>query len=151
MLHTALRNRSNLPAYVDQTNVMDMINDELSHMRTFVEKVRSGEWLGYSGKRITDVVNIGISGSNLGPKIVTQALRSYADFTIRVHFISNVDGVEIAEILRPLNAEQVLFVVASKTFITSETMTNAQTAGNWLMASAFDERAVQQNFVAVFF
>ncbi|MCO4836551.1 MAG: glucose-6-phosphate isomerase [Oceanospirillaceae bacterium] len=149
VLHTALRNRSNSPVYVDQTNVMDMINDELTHMRKFVEKVRSGEWLGYSGKRITDVVNIGIGGSNLGPKMVTQALRSYADSTIRVHFISNVDGVEIAEILRPLNAEQVLFVVASKTFTTSETMTNAQTARNWLMASAFDERAVQQHFVAV--
>lgn len=149
VLHTALRNRSNSPVYVDQTNVMDMINDELDHMREFVEKVRSGEWLGYSGKRITDVVNIGIGGSNLGPKMVTQALRSYAGSIIRVHFISNVDGVEIAEILRPLNAEQVLFVVASKTFTTSETMTNAQTARNWLMASAFDERAVQQHFVAV--
>jgi len=149
VLHTALRNRSNSPVYVDQTNVMDLINNELSHMREFVEKVRSGEWLGYSGKRITDVVNIGIGGSNLGPKMVTQALRSYADSTIRVHFISNIDGVEIAEILRPLNAEQVLFVVASKTFTTSETMTNAQTARNWLMASAFDERAVQQHFVAV--
>ena len=149
VLHTALRNRSNSPVYVDQTNVMEMINNELAHMCEFVEKVRSGEWLGYSGKRITDVVNIGIGGSNLGPKMVTQALRSYADSTIRVHFISNIDGVEIAEILRPLKAEQVLFVVASKTFTTSETMTNAQTARNWLMASAFDERAVQQHFVAV--
>ena len=149
VLHTALRNRSNSPVYVGQINVMEMINDELLHMREFVEKVRSGEWLGYSGKRITDVVNIGIGGSNLGPKMVTQALRSYADSTIRVHFISNIDGVEIAEILRPLKAEQVLFVVASKTFTTSETMTNAQTARNWLMASAFDERAVQQHFVAV--
>ena len=149
VLHTALRNRSNSPVYVDQTNVMEMINNELAHMCEFVEKVRSGEWLGYSGKPITDVVNIGIGGSNLGPKMVTQALRSYADSTIRVHFISNIDGVEIAEILRPLNAEQVLFVVASKTFTTSETMTNAQTARNWLMASAFDERAVQQHFVAV--
>jgi glucose-6-phosphate isomerase len=149
VLHTALRNRSNSPVYVDQTNVMDLINKELAHMRGFVEKVRSGEWYGYSGKRITDVVNIGIGGSNLGPKMVTQALRSYANSTIRVHFISNIDGVEIAEILRPLNAEQVLFVVASKTFTTSETMTNAQTARNWLMASAFDERAVQQHFVAV--
>jgi glucose-6-phosphate isomerase len=149
VLHTALRNRSNSPVFADGVNVMDMINAELEHMRTFVEKVRTGEWLGYSGKRITDVVNIGIGGSNLGPKMVTQALRSYADSTIRVHFISNIDGVEIAEILRPLNAEQVLFVVASKTFTTSETMTNAQTARNWLMASAFDERAVQQHFVAV--
>jgi glucose-6-phosphate isomerase len=149
VLHTALRNRSNTPVYVDQTNVMDLINNELSHMRQFVDQVRSGEWLGYSGKPITDVVNIGIGGSNLGPKMVTQALRSYADSTIRVHFISNIDGVEIAEILRPLKAEQVLFVVASKTFTTSETMTNAQTARNWLMASAFDERAVEQHFVAV--
>jgi glucose-6-phosphate isomerase len=111
--------------------------------------VRSGEWRGYSGKPITDVVNIGIGGSNLGPKMVTQALRSYANSTINVHFISNIDGVEVAEILRPLKAEQVLFVVASKTFTTSETMTNAQTARNWLMASAFDERAVEQHFVAV--
>jgi glucose-6-phosphate isomerase len=149
VLHTALRNRSNTPVYVDQTNVMDLINNELSHMRQFVDQVRSGEWLGYSGKPITDVVNIGIGGSNLGPKMVTQALRSYADSTIRVHFISNIDGVEITEILRPLKAEQVLFVVASKTFTTSETMTNAQTARNWLMASAFDERAVEQHFVAV--
>ncbi len=149
VLHTALRNRSNTPVYVDQTNVMDLINGELAHMRQFVDQVRSGEWRGYSGKPITDVVNIGIGGSNLGPKMVTQALRSYADSTIRVHFISNVDGVEVAEILRPLNAEQVLFVVASKTFTTSETMTNAQTARNWLMASAFDERAVEQHFVAV--
>lgn len=149
VLHTALRNRSNSPVYVDNINVMELINKELAHMRGFVEKVRGGQWRGYSGKRITDVVNIGIGGSNLGPKMVTQALRSYADSTIRVHFISNVDGVEIAEILRPLKAEQVLFVVASKTFTTSETMTNAQTARNWLMASAFDERAVQQHFVAV--
>ncbi|MCS5559545.1 MAG: glucose-6-phosphate isomerase, partial [Oceanospirillaceae bacterium] len=149
VLHTALRNRSNTPVYVDQTNVMDLINDELAHMRQFVDQVRSGEWRGYSGKPITDVVNIGIGGSNLGPKMVTQALRSYADSTINVHFISNIDGVEVAEILRPLNAEQVLFVVASKTFTTSETMTNAQTARNWLMASAFDERAVEQHFVAV--
>ena len=93
VLHTALRNRSNSPVYVDQTNVMGLINKELAHIREFVEKVRSGEWHGYSGKRITDVVNIGIGGSNLCPKMVTQALRLYADFTIRVHFISNVDGV----------------------------------------------------------
>jgi len=149
VLHTALRNRSNTPVYVDQSNVMDLINSELSHMRQFVDQVRSGEWRGYSGKPITDVVNIGIGGSNLGPKMVTQALRSYASSTINVHFISNIDGVEVAEILRPLKAEQVLFVVASKTFTTSETMTNAQTARNWLMASAFDERAVEQHFVAV--
>ena len=149
VLHTALLNRSNAPILVDGINVMEQVNDELANMRQFVEQVRSGEWLGYSGKRITDVVNIGIGGSNLGPKMVTQALSAYADNTIRVHFISNVDGVEVAEVLRPLNPEQVLFVVASKTFTTSETMTNAQTARNWLMASAFDERAVKKHFVAV--
>ena len=149
VLHTALRNRGNAPILVDGINVMEQVNDELANMRQFVEQVRSGEWLGYSGKRITDVVNIGIGGSNLGPKMVTQALSAYADNTIRVHFISNVDGVEVAEVLRPLNPEQVLFVVASKTFTTSETMTNAQTARNWLMASAFDERAVKKHFVAV--
>ncbi|HCH23801.1 MAG TPA: glucose-6-phosphate isomerase [Oceanospirillaceae bacterium] len=149
VLHTALRNRSNTPVFVDDVNVMDQINDELATMRRFVDKVRSGEWLGYSGKRITDVVNIGIGGSNLGPKMVSEALSAYAGNTLRVHFISNVDGVEVAEVLRPLNPEQVLFVVASKTFTTSETMTNAQTARNWLMASAFDERAVKNHFVAV--
>ena len=149
VLHTALRNRGNAPILVDGINVMEQVNDELANMRQFVEQVRSGEWLGYSGKRITDVVNIGIGGSNLGPKMVTQALSAYADNTIRVHFISNVDGVEVAEVLHPLNPEQVLFVVASKTFTTSETMTNAQTARNWLMASAFDERAVKKHFVAV--
>jgi glucose-6-phosphate isomerase len=149
VLHTALRNRSNTPVFVDDVNVMEQINDELANMRRFVDKVRSGEWLGYSGKRITDVVNIGIGGSNLGPKMVSEALSAYAGNNIRVHFISNVDGVEVAEVLRPLNPEQVLFVVASKTFTTSETMTNAQTARNWLMASAFDERAVKNHFVAV--
>ncbi|HBD24233.1 MAG TPA: glucose-6-phosphate isomerase [Oceanospirillaceae bacterium] len=149
VLHTALRNRGNAPLLVDGINVMEQVNDELANMRQFVDKVRSGEWLGYSGKRITDVVNIGIGGSNLGPKMVTQALSAYADNKVRVHFISNVDGVEVAEVLRPLHPEQVLFVVASKTFTTSETMTNAQTARNWLMASAFDERAVKKHFVAV--
>ena len=149
VLHTALRNRSNTPVFVDDDNVMEVINAELDRMRTFVDKVRSGEWLGYSGKRITDVVNIGIGGSNLGPKMVSEALTAYADNKVRVHFISNVDGVEVADVLRPLNPEQVLFVVASKTFTTSETMTNAQTARNWLMASAFDERAVKNHFVAV--
>ncbi|MCP4788868.1 MAG: glucose-6-phosphate isomerase [Gammaproteobacteria bacterium] len=149
VLHTALRNRSNSPVFVDDQNVMDQINAELMRMRTFVEKVRSNEWLGYSGKRITDVVNIGIGGSNLGPKMVSEALSAYAGNNVRVHFISNVDGVEVADVLRPLNPEQVLFVIASKTFTTSETMTNAQTARNWLMASAFDERAVKNHFVAV--
>ncbi|GGO87346.1 glucose-6-phosphate isomerase [Marinobacterium nitratireducens] len=149
VLHTALRNRTNTPVYLDGENVMDAVNRELTRMKSFVNAVRKGQWRGYSGKRITDVVNIGIGGSDLGPRMVTQALKPYADDRIKVHFVSNVDGVEIANVLRPLNPERVLFVVASKTFTTSETMTNAQTARNWLMSSAFDERAVAKHFVAV--
>ncbi|MBY4677241.1 glucose-6-phosphate isomerase [Marinobacterium arenosum] len=149
VLHTALRNRSNTPVFLDGVNVMDAVNRELARIKNFVNAVRKGRWRGYSGKRITDVVNIGIGGSDLGPRMVTQALKPYADDRIRVHFVSNVDGVEIANTLRPLNPERVLFVVASKTFTTSETMTNAQTARNWLMSSAFDERAVAKHFVAV--
>ncbi|ANG63534.1 glucose-6-phosphate isomerase [Marinobacterium aestuarii] len=149
VLHTALRNRTNTPVYLDGENVMEVVNHELGRMKVFVDSVRKGEWRGYSGKRITDVVNIGVGGSDLGPRMVTQALRRYADDRIKVHFVSNVDGVEIANVLRPLNPERVMFVVASKTFTTSETMTNAQTARNWLMSSAFDERAVGSHFVAV--
>ena len=149
VLHTALRNRSNTPVFVDGQNVMESVNQELKRIKSFVNAVRRGAWRGYSGKRITDVVNIGVGGSDLGPRMVTQALKPHADDRIRVHFISNVDGVEIADTLRSLNAERVLFIVASKTFTTSETMTNAETARNWLMASAFDQRAVAQHFVAV--
>jgi glucose-6-phosphate isomerase len=149
VLHTALRNRSNTPVFVDGTNVMDAVNNELKRMKRFVNAVRKGYWRGHSGKRITDVVNIGIGGSDLGPRMVTQALKPQADGRINVHFVSNVDGVEIAQTLKELNPERVLFVVASKTFTTSETMTNAETARNWLMASAFDRRAVAKHFVAV--
>lgn len=149
VLHTALRNRSNTPVFVDGENVMDQVNQELKRIRKFVNDVRKGNWRGFSGKRITDVVNIGIGGSDLGPRMVSQALKPSADDHIRVHFVSNVDGVEISDTLRSLSAERVLFVVASKTFTTSETMTNAETARNWLMASAFDERAVAKHFVAV--
>ncbi|MEH6579322.1 MAG: glucose-6-phosphate isomerase [Amphritea sp.] len=149
VLHTALRNRTNTPVYVDGENIMKVINSELSRIRKFTHMIRDGEWLGYSGKPITDVVSIGIGGSDLGPRMVTEALAPYADNKIRIHFISNVDGVQIAETLRPLNPEQVLFIVSSKTFTTSETMTNAKTARNWLLASSFDERAVEKHFVAV--
>ncbi len=149
VLHTALRNRGGAPVYVNGADVMPVVQNELKRMRTFVKAVRSGMWRGHSGKRITDVVNIGIGGSDLGPRMVTQALKPYADDKINVHFVSNVDGVEIANVLKGLNPERVLFVVASKTFTTSETMTNAHTARNWLMASSFDSRAVAQHFVAV--
>jgi len=149
VLHTALRNRSNTPVFVDGVNVMESINQELKRIRLFVNAVRKGRWRGFSGKRITDVVNIGVGGSDLGPRMVTQALKPHADDCIRVHFVSNIDGVEIADTLRGLNPERVLFVIASKTFTTSETMTNAETARNWLMAAAFDPRAVAKHFVAV--
>ncbi|MDO6682041.1 MULTISPECIES: glucose-6-phosphate isomerase [unclassified Oceanobacter] len=149
VLHTALRNRGHSPVYVDGEDVMPVIEHELKRIRVFVNAVRKGRWRGHSGKRITDVVNIGIGGSDLGPRMVTQALKPYADDQIKIHFVSNVDGMEIANVLKGLNPERVLFVVASKTFTTAETMTNAQTARNWLMASSFDSRAVAQHFVAV--
>ena len=149
VLHTALRNRSGTPVLVRGKDVMPVIEHELKRIRVFVNAVRKGKWRGHSGKRITDVVNIGIGGSDLGPRMVTQALKPYADDTLRVHFVSNMDGVEIANVLRELNPERVLFVVASKTFTTSETITNAETARNWLMASSFDRRAVAKHFVAV--
>ena len=149
VLHTALRNRSGDPVYVRGQDVMPEVQRELARIQEFVNNVRKGRWRGHSGKRITDVVNIGIGGSDLGPRMVTQALKPYADDTLNVHFVSNMDGVEIANTLKELNPERVLFVVASKTFTTSETMTNAETARNWLMASAFDRRAVAKHFVAV--
>lgn len=149
VLHTALRNQTGLPVYVHGEDVMPEVERELKRIQGFVDDVRKGNWRGHSGKRITDVVNIGIGGSDLGPRMVTQALKPYADGTLNIHFVSNMDGVEIANVLRDLNPERVLFVIASKTFTTSETMTNAETARNWLMASAFDRRAVAKHFVAV--
>ncbi len=105
---------------------------------------------GYSGKRITDIVNIGgVGGSNLGPQMVTEALKHYSDHSVQVHYVSNVDGTQIAEVLRPLNPERVLFIVSSKTFTTTETMTNAMTAVNWLTSSSFSKKSVAKHFVAV--
>lgn len=149
VLHVALRSRDSSSILVDGQNVMPLVEAELDKMKRFVARVRAGDWQGYSGKRIRDVVNIGIGGSNLGPQMVTEALHKYADGAIRVHYVSNVDSLQIAQVLRPLNPEEVLFVVASKTFTTRETMTNARTALNWLVASSFDERALAQHFVAV--
>ena len=149
VLHTALRNRSNVPVMVNQTDVMPAINTELQRMRLLVEQVRNGDWVGYSGKSITDVVNIGIGGSNLGPRMVTEALRAYADDRIRVHFISNVDGADISRVLASVSPEQVLFVVASKTFTTTETMLNAHTARNWLLAATGEQIALKHHFIAV--
>jgi len=149
VLHTALRRNSAEPLIVDGENVTESVKVQLEKMEEFVNRVRQGHWLGYSGKRITDIVNIGVGGSNLGPQMVTEALKHYSDNSVNVHYVSNVDGAQIVEILRPLDPEKVLFIVSSKTFTTTETMTNARTAINWLTASSFDEAAVGKHFVAV--
>ncbi|MFT5163926.1 MAG: glucose-6-phosphate isomerase, partial [Alteromonadaceae bacterium] len=149
VLHVALRDRSEKTLLVDGDDVNAQIRAELNVMEAFVNKVRQGSWKGYSGKRITDIVNIGVGGSNLGPQMVTEALKNYSDNSVDVHYVSNVDGTQIAETLRPLSPEKVLFVVSSKTFTTTETMTNARTAMNWLVSASFDKSAVDKHFVAV--
>jgi len=149
VLHTALRRKSDEPLIVDGENITSHVQSQLAKMEIFVNQVRQGHWLGYSGKRITDIVNIGVGGSNLGPQMVTEALTHYSDNSVNVHYVSNVDGTQIAEILRRLDPEKVLFIVSSKTFTTTETMTNARTAINWLTASSFDENSVAKHFVAV--
>ncbi|MBA6292316.1 glucose-6-phosphate isomerase, partial [Colwellia sp. MB3u-70] len=149
VLHTALRNRSQQAIMLDGKNITDDVEVSLSKMKAFTDKVRQGKWLGYSGKRITDIVNIGVGGSNLGPQMVTEALKQYSDDSVNVHYVSNVDGTQIAEVLRPLKPERVLFIISSKTFTTTETMTNATTALNWLTSSSFDYKAVSKHFVAV--
>lgn len=148
VLHTALRNRSNTPVYVDGKDVMPEVNAVLAKMRSFCNCVISGEWKGYTGKAITDVVNIGIGGSDLGPYMVTEALRPYKNH-LNMHFVSNVDGTHIAETLKKVNPETTLFLVASKTFTTQETMTNANSARDWLLAAAKDNSAVAKHFAAL--
>jgi len=148
VLHTALRNRSNTPVYVDGVDVMPEVNRVLEKMRRFTDNVRSGEWKGYSAKSITDVVNIGIGGSDLGPVMVTEAMKPYG-YRLNVHFVSNVDGSHILDTLAKLNPETTLFLVASKTFTTQETMTNARQARRWLLAAASDRRVVAKHFVAL--
>lgn len=149
VLHTLLRNREKKTFPLDGENIKEDIDNALNDMKEFTNSVRQGKWKGYSGKRITDVVNIGVGGSNLGPQMVTEALKQYSDKSINVHYVSNVDGTQIANILRPLNPEEVLFIISSKTFTTTETMTNAQTAMKWLIASSFDPSAITKHFVAV--
>lgn len=148
VLHTALRNRSNTPVYVDGKDVMPEVNAVLVKMSAFCDRVISGEWKGYTGKAITDVVNIGIGGSDLGPYMVTEALRPYKNH-LNMHFVSNVDGTHIAETLKKVNPETTLFLVASKTFTTQETMTNANSARDWLLAAAKDNSAVEKHFAAL--
>ncbi|HEX9013723.1 MAG TPA: glucose-6-phosphate isomerase, partial [Anaerolineaceae bacterium] len=149
VLHVALRNRSNTPIYVDEQDVMPEVNRVLEKMRAFSAEVRSGDWKGYTGKAITDIVNIGIGGSDLGPKMVCQALKPYARPELRVHFVSNVDSTDLVETLKRVSPETVLFLVASKTFTTQETMTNAHSARDWFLASAKDEAAVARHFAAM--
>jgi glucose-6-phosphate isomerase len=149
VLHTALRNKSQRTIYVNGEEISKAVQDSLIKMEEFSNKVREGHWRGYSGKRITDVVNIGVGGSNLGPQMVTEALKQYSDNSVNVHYVSNVDGTQIANILRPLNPESVLFIVSSKTFTTTETMKNAQTAMKWLTSSSFDAAAIEKHFIAV--
>jgi glucose-6-phosphate isomerase len=149
VLHTALRNRANTPVLVDGRDVMPEVNAVLAQMQRFADRVVSGEWRGYTGKPITDIVNIGIGGSDLGPVMVTEALRAYRKPHLRAHFVSNVDGTHIAETLRDLDPERVLFLVASKTFTTQETMANAATARRWFLAHASDAAHIARHFVAM--
>lgn len=149
VLHVALRNRSNRPILVDGKDVMPDVNAVLEKMRVFCRKVRSGEWKGYTGKRIRTVVNIGIGGSDLGPVMAYEALKPFTDRSIDVRFISNVDGTHLAETVRSLNAEETLFIVASKTFTTQETMTNAESARSWLLSTIKHPAAVASHFVAL--
>ena len=149
VLHVALRNRSNRPILVDGKDVMPEVNAVLAKMRRFTEALRGGAWKGWTGKRITDVVNIGIGGSDLGPVMACEALKPYWQAGLRPHFVSNVDGTQIVETLRPLDPETTLFIVASKTFTTQETLMNAHSARSWLVARAKDEQAVAKHFVAV--
>ena len=149
VLHVALRNRSNRPIRVNGEDVMPAVNAVLERMRAFSEAVRNGEWRGFTGEAITDVVNIGIGGSDLGPQMVCRALTAHAEGGPRAHFVSNVDGSHIAGTLRELSPETTLFIVASKTFTTQETLTNARTARTWLVEEFGDEAAVARHFVAV--
>ncbi|MEZ8353853.1 glucose-6-phosphate isomerase [Vibrio splendidus] len=148
VLHTALRNRSDNPVMVDGKDVMPAVNAVLAKMELFTHRIVSGEWKGYTGKEITDVVNIGIGGSDLGPYMVTEALTPYKT-RLNMHFVSNVDGTHIVETLKPLNPETTLFLVASKTFTTQETMTNAHSARDWFLAEAGDSAHVAKHFAAL--
>ncbi|TWP23495.1 glucose-6-phosphate isomerase [Apibacter muscae] len=148
VLHTALRNRDNTPIFVDGEDVMPKVNKVLSQMEKFSNDIISGNWKGYTGKEITDVVNIGIGGSDLGPLMAVEALKHYKT-RLNIHFVSNIDGTHIAETLKPLNPETTLFIVASKTFTTQETMINAHTAREWFLKQAKSEAEIAKHFVAL--
>ena len=149
VLHTALRNRVNKPVEVDGVDVMESIHQVLGQMEGFSNSILTGSWKGYSGERITDIVNIGIGGSDLGLVMVTEALKPYWNQNIKAHFVSNIDGTHLSEVLKKVNPETTLFVIASKTFITQETMTNAFTARDWFLKKAKEKAHVKKHFVAV--
>lgn len=149
VLHTALRNRSNSPVYFEGKDVMPDINAVLAQMKGFADQISSGKWLGYTGKPFKSLVNIGIGGSDLGPVMVTEALKPYQNPNLEIFFVSNVDGTHIAETLKKVDAETTLFFIASKTFTTQETMTNAHSARNWFLENAKAESAVAKHFVAL--
>jgi len=149
VLHVALRNRSNTPIMVDGTDVMPGVNAVLDKMESFTDKVRNGDWKGYNGKEITDIINIGIGGSDLGPVMVTEALKKYNHKRLNFHFVSNIDGTHMATTLEKCNPETTLCIIASKTFTTQETMTNAATAKDWFLKNGGSEENVAKHFVAV--
>jgi len=149
VLHVALRNRSNRPIKIDGEDVMPQVNEVLQQMKTFVGNLHNGTWKGFSGKKITDIVNIGIGGSDLGPVMVTEALKPYWVAGMNVHFVSNIDGTHIAETLKKVDAETTLFIIASKSFTTQETMTNAFSARDWFLKYAASDSDVAKHFVAV--
>ena len=149
VLHIALRNRENSPIYVNGKDVMPETNAVLDKIKNFSNKIISGEWKGFANKKITDIVNIGIGGSDLGPVMVTECLKPYAKEGLAVHFVSNVDGTHITETLKGLNPETTLFLIASKTFTTQETMTNAFSAREWFLKCAKDQTHVPKHFVAI--
>lgn len=149
VLHIALRNRENSPIYLDRKDVMPEVNDVLKKMKDFYEEVISGKWKGYTGKKVSDIVNIGIGGSDLGPSMVTECLKPYAGEGMSVHFVSNVDGTHISETLKKLHPETTLFIIASKTFTTQETMTNALTAKKWFLDHAKDTHYISKHFIAI--
>lgn len=147
--HVALRNISQKAMKVDGENTAPEVHRVLQHMKEFSEEIRSGSWKGYTGKAITDIVNIGIGGSDLGPVMVTEALKPYAKEGLNVHFVSNIDGTHVAETLKKCDPETTLFLVASKTFTTAETTTNANTAKKWFLAKAKDELHIAKHFAAL--
>ncbi len=148
-LHIALRNRSNTPIYVEGQDVMPEVNAVLKQMEQFTEDILSGQWKGYTGKTITDIVNIGIGGSDMGPYMVTEALKPYWKPNVHPHFVSNIDGTHISETLKKVSPETTLFMIASKTFTTQETMTNARTAREWFLGAAAKEEFIKSHFVAI--